>query len=116
MDEKMVNRYYEVNEQLKQLQNERDLLNQVIKGHMLENSISKATVGRYLVQIKTQDRSKYDDSIIGYLKKVKMNDLIIESFDETKLKDRIKAGKLDSLKLQKYKIEKIIHVLNVDPI
>lgn len=115
MDEKMVKRYYELNEQLKQLQEERDSLNQKIKSQLLENGITKATVGHYLLEIKTQDRSKYDNSIVEYFKEIGMTDLIIETYNEPSLKEREKQGKFDENRLNQYKIEKLIPVLYVKP-
>lgn len=110
----MVKRYYELNEKLKELQEERDLLNKQIKNQMLESNISKAIVGKYLLEIGTQDRSKYDDSIVAYLKEIGMTDLIVETYDEKKLKERCKSGKLSNEKLNEYKNENIIHILNVN--
>lgn len=115
VDEQMVKRYFEINEQLKVLQEQRDLLNKQIKSDMLESDINKAIVGRFLVEISTQDRSKFDNSIVSFLRDNGMVDLIIETFDEKKLKERIKLGKLSTDKLEKYKIKNIIHVLHVNP-
>lgn len=115
MDEKLVISYYELNEKLKDLQEERDQLNQIIKDEMIKSNMTKATVGRYDLEIKVQDRSKYDDTIVKYLKKSGMKDLIIESYDEVKLKERIKTGKIDENAINQYKVEKFIHVLYVKP-
>ena len=115
MDDQMVKRYYELNEQLKILQAERDILNKELKNFMLKSGINKATVGNYILELRVQDRSKFDNTVVDYLKEIGMDDLIMETYDEKKLKERIKTGHLNTDKLKKYRIENLIHVLRVGP-
>ena len=114
MNEKLVERYYELNQKLKQLQEERDLLNQEIKKFLIQSNIKKAQVGGYLVELKVQDRSRYEHGVTEYLKAVGLNELVIETYNEKQLKKQLKEGKLDSTELERYRIKNIVHTLSVE--
>ena len=114
MNEKLVERYYELNQKLKQLQEERDLLNQEIKKFLIQSNIKKAQVGRYLVELKVQDRSRYEHGVTEYLKAVGLNELVIETYNEKQLKKQLKEGKLDSTELERCRIKNIVHILSVE--
>jgi|GEM_PF-863332 len=113
MDEIKIRRYFEINEQLKNLQKERDALNEEIKKFMVQSNLTKAQVGSYLVELKVQDRSTYTNELVTYLKEMGMSDLIVETYNDKLLKEKIKLGQLDSSALEPYKEERLIYYLFV---
>lgn len=108
-----VKRYYEIKEQIKNLETEAKMLNDEIKDEMQKNNIKEMTVGNYHLNLQRQDRSEVKDTIIPYLKQTGHTDLIVETYDREKFKELAKWGAFDEEELKKHRIEKIIYALYI---
>lgn len=113
IDEEKVKRYYELKQEIKSLELEAEKINLEIKDIMRRKNISEISIGDYLLEIKLQDRSKFNNTIVNYLKENGYEDLIIETYDPERFKELNKLGKLDKQELDKYKIEKTIYALYI---
>lgn len=110
-----VKRYYEIKQQIKELEDEAKLLNDEIKDTMLKEDISRTTVGNYQVLLQKQDRSEIKNTVIPYLKEMGFRNLITETYDHEMFKELEKRGVFDEEELAKHRVEKIIYALYVKP-
>lgn len=108
-----VKRYYEIKQQIKDLETEAKMLNDEIKDEMLETGVSTTAIGNYQVQLQRQDRSEIKDSIIQYLKENGYGDLVIETYDRERFKELEKRGVFDAEVLKKHRTERIVYALYV---
>lgn len=116
ISEEKVKRYYELKQQIDSLKSEAEKINLEIKHMMRQENIAEICVGNYLLELKLQDRSKFNNTIINYFREIGHEDLIMETYDSEKVKELEKLGKLDEKEIQKYKIEKITPSLYIKEI
>lgn len=116
MNAMKVKRFYELRQQIKELETEAKLLGDDIKEQMLKDDIHETTIGNFQLLLQRQDRSEMKDTIIQYLKDHGYSDLIIETYDREMFKELDKRGKFDKNELEKYRIEKIVYALYVKPV
>jgi len=110
-----VKRYYEIKQQIRDLETEAKMLNDEIKDEMLEKGINSTAVGSYQLHLQRQDRSEMKNSIIPYLKETGHQDLIIETVDRERFRELEKRGAFSEEELRKHRVEKIIYALFVKP-
>lgn len=114
IDPKKVKRYYELKEQIKELRSEAEKINLEIKYTMSKKNITKITIGHYLLKIKFQNQFKFNNTIVNYLRQQGYEDLIIETYNQDKLKELINIDKLDKQELNKYIIKRPKPALYID--
>lgn len=115
MNPVMVGRYYELMQKLRELEEEKKMLNEEIKREMLKGNITEATIGKYSVRLQRNDRSEVKDTVIPYLKATGHQDLIIETYDREMFKELEKRGVFDETELKKHRVEKFVYALYVKP-
>ncbi|MDP4094985.1 MAG: hypothetical protein Q8920_16710 [Bacillota bacterium] len=115
MNALMVKKYYEIKQQIKELEDEAKLLHDEIKECMLKDEINKTTAGNYQVSLQRQDRSEIKDTIVPYLKEQGYSGLVIETYDHEMFKELEKRGVFDEAELSKHRVEKIVYALYVKP-
>ena len=110
-----VKRFYEIRQQIKELETEAKLLGDEIKEQMLKEEITRTSVGNFEVHLQRQDRSEVKDTIVPYLKGHGFEDLIVETYDREMFKELEKRGRFDKEELAKHRVEKIVHALYIKP-
>ena len=115
MNDFKVKRYYELKQQINKLEAEAENINKEIKEEMKENNISELVIGNYHVELKTQDHSTMNSSIVPYLKRIGHGELLYLTYNHKRFKELEKQGAFDEKELIKYRIEKIIYYLFVRP-
>lgn len=97
-----IERYYELVAKIKQLEDEKKVMNKVIKSYF-NNTPGIYKVNGYKVNIYEQDRSKVDqDMLVEILKKKGLNDClkVVVIPDEDKVEEALYCGRLTQQELE----------------
>ncbi|MDP4090578.1 MAG: hypothetical protein Q8930_15110 [Bacillota bacterium] len=113
MEKKDVERYYQLKQQMDELDREMRNLNSKMKNEMINGGIDRVFLGEYHVCLRVHDRGEMDKDIVEYLKEEGYSELIQETYDSKKLKDYMKHGLINNEEASRYWMPNTVYALYV---
>ena len=112
--DKLIQEYYNLDTQIKELSDRKDPLNKTIKLAMRKRGITKYLTGNLAAICSIQRRIKYfDEPAVKRLKSLGFNQAVKEIVDPETIKDLIKTGQINEEVLVDYMEVKEIELLTI---